>query len=72
MIIRICAHTLPFAAKIREVTPIRAAIRVSRSKSVENKLETITIKRDAIHRIHSFFVKFFIGLFILHILLKII
>lgn len=28
MIIKICAHTLPFAAKIRDVAPINAAANV--------------------------------------------
>ena len=63
-IINICAHTFPFAAKINDVIPMHAAIKVSKSTSSVSILETITANKEPIHNPHSFLVKFLIGLFI--------
>ena len=61
--INICAQTFPFAAKIREVTPINAAIRVNKLKSPDTIFETVTTIKETIQIAHSFFVKSINGLF---------
>ena len=53
-IIKICAQTLPFAAKIREVTPISAAARVRKSNCGEIRLAAKTISRDPAQSRRSF------------------
>ena len=60
---KVIERALPFAAKIREVTPTNAATRVGRSKSVVSRFDTHTIQIDPNQMIHSFFVNSFIGLF---------
>lgn len=60
-IIRNCAQTLPFAAKISEVTPRSAEINVSKSKSFVAKFEMITAARDASQSSHSFLSMFLMG-----------
>ena len=50
--------TISLVAKIREVTHTSAANKVNGSKSAVSRFDIMTMKRDAIHRIHSFFVKF--------------
>ena len=61
MIIKICDHTFPFAAKTREVTPMHDAINVRRSKS-PGKIFAITITtNEQIHTHHSLLVKLAIG-----------
>ena len=60
-VISICAHTLPFAAKISDVTPTNAAISVNKSKLLVNKLDTSTIDSEHIQSIHSFFLMLLLG-----------
>ena len=64
IIISICAHTLPLAAKIRDVIPTQAAISVSGSIFLDQIFEIITSSREQNQIIHSFLVKSFIGLLI--------
>lgn len=58
------AHTFPFAVKINDVISMHAAIKVSRSVVSVSVLERITMSRDTSHKVQSFFVKCFMGLFI--------
>ena len=69
-IIKICAHTFPFAAKINDVMPTHAARRVSKSISPVSALEMITINSELSHRHHSFLVKLLIGLLMIFSLIE--
>lgn len=55
----------PFAAKIREVTPIHAANKVKTLNSGDTIFDMIITNKEHNHSVHSFFVKFLIGLLIL-------
>lgn len=67
---RICAQTLPLAARTKDVTPMRAAASVIRSGSGEVRLEMSTRVKEAIQRIHSFRVKVLMGFCMGSLLLK--
>ena len=58
-IIRICAHTLPFAAKIKDVAPINAAVNVNISISPVIIFEITTISNDPSHKINLFYTNFY-------------
>ena len=64
-IIKICDHTFPFAANMRDVTPMHAATNVNKSKLPDEILDITIISREPIHTPHSFFVKLLIGLLII-------
>ena len=61
-IIRICAQTFPFAAKISEVMPTQTATSVRTSTLPDTRLERMTINSDPSQRSHSFLVRSCIGL----------
>ena len=63
MTIRICPHTFPLAIKISEVTPISVAASLTILTSPVIIFETVTIRKDIIHNIHSFFVSSLKGFF---------
>ena len=63
-IIKICDPTFPFAANIREVTPMHAATNVSISKLPDKILDVIIMNSEQIHTPHSFFVRLVTGLLI--------
>ena len=58
-IIRICAHTLPFAAKIKDVAPINAAVNVNISISPVIIFEITTISNDPSHKINLLYTNFY-------------
>ena len=63
IIIRNCAQTFPFAAKISAVTPRSAEINVNKSKSLVARFERMTTVRETSQRSHSYLVNVFNGLF---------
>ena len=65
MVIKTCDQTLPFAAKINDVTPMQVAAKVSGSMFPASRLEPITADNEPSHNVHSCFVKVFIGLHII-------